>query len=254
VVLASALIKRATGRIDGFVIELPIAGGHNAPPRGPLHLDDGGQPIYGTRDVVDLDKMKKFGLPFWLAGGYDTPEQLQHALDAGAIGIQVGTAFALCEESAMDETLKNRIIQKVFDEEMVVRTDPIVSPTGFPFKVVQLEGTLSDPQIFENRLRLCDIGLLRQIYKQEDGKRLFRCPAEPVDQYLKKGGLLEDTVGRQCLCTNLCATAGYPQHRKDGYVEPPIVTAGDGLVSIGKYFKPGSRSYTAQDVLDYLIG
>jgi len=36
VVLAKALIKRATGKIDGFVIEAPTAGGHNAPPRGPL--------------------------------------------------------------------------------------------------------------------------------------------------------------------------------------------------------------------------
>jgi len=254
VVLASALIKRVTGKIDGFVVELPIAGGHNAPPRGPLHLDEEGQPIYGKRDEIDLNMIKQFGLPFWLAGGYDTPEQLQNALDAGANGIQVGTAFAFCVESAMDETLKNHIIQKVVDEEMNVRTDPIVSPTGFPFKVVQLEGTLSDPAILQERTRLCDVGMLRQLYKRADGKILFRCPAEPVDQYLAKGGVLEDTVGRQCLCNNLSATAGYPQHRKDGYIEAPMVTAGDGLVAIGRFFKQGHHSYTAQDVLDYLAG
>lgn len=254
VVLAKALIKRATGKIDGFVIEAPTAGGHNAPPRGPLHLDEGGEPIYGKKDVVDLNEIEQLGLPFWMAGGYDSPEKLQHALDAGAIGIQVGTAFAYCAESAMDETLKSRIIQKVLDQEIKVCTDPIVSPTGYPFKVVQLEGTLSDPKICRNRIRLCDVGLLRHPYKRANGKVGFRCPSEPVEQYLAKGGKPEDTVGKSCLCNSLCAIAGYPQHRKDGYVEPSIVTAGDGLVAIGKYIKPGHHSYTVQDVLDYLTG
>ena len=252
VVLAKALIKRSTGKIDGFVIEAPTAGGHNAPPRGPLHLDEGGEPIYGKKDEVDLNKIKQLGLPFWLAGGYDTPKKLQHALDAGATGIQVGTAFGYCAESAMDKTLKSRIIQKVLDQEIKVRTDPLVSPTGYPFKVVQLEGTLSDPKICQNRIRLCDVGMLRHLYKRVDGKIGYRCPAEPVEQYLAKGGKPEDTVGKNCLCNNLCATTDYPQHRKDGYVEPPIVTAGDGLVAIGKYIKLGHHSYTAQDVLDYL--
>lgn len=254
VVLAKALIKRATGKIDGFVIEAPTAGGHNAPPRGPLHLDEGGEPIYGKKDVVDLNKIKQLGLPFWMAGGYDSPKKLQDALDAGAVGIQVGTAFGYCAESAMDETLKSRIIQKVLDQEIKVRTDPLVSPTGYPFKVVQLDGTLSDPKITQNRIRLCDVGMLRNLYKRENGKVGYRCPAEPVEQYLAKGGKQEDTVGKNCLCNNLCATAGYYQHRKDGYVEPPIVTAGDGLVGIGKYIKPGHHSYTVQDVLDYLTG
>ena len=254
VVLAKALIKRATGKIDGFVIEAPTAGGHNAPPRGLLHLDEEGEPIYGKKDVVDLDKIEQLGLPFWMAGGYDSPEKLQHALDAGAIGIQVGTAFAYCAESGMEDTIKSRIIQKVLDQEIRVRTDPIVSPTGYPFKVVQLEGTLSDPKIGRNRIRLCDVGLLRNPYKRADGKVGYRCSAEPVDQYLAKGGKLEETVGKNCLCNNLLATAGYAHHRKDGYVEPPIVTSGDGLAAIGKYIKPGHHSYTVQDVLDYLTG
>ena len=34
VVLAKALLKRSEGQVDGFVIEGPTAGGHNAPPRG----------------------------------------------------------------------------------------------------------------------------------------------------------------------------------------------------------------------------
>ena len=254
VVLAKALIKRATGKIDGFIIEAPTAGGHNAPPRGPLRVDEKGEPIYGEKDVVDLNEMKQFERPFWLASGYDSPERLQLALDAGAVGIQVGTAFGYCAESGLDEGIKRRVIEKVLSREISVFTDPLVSPTGYPFKVVQLEGTLSDQQVYENRTRVCDLGLLRQLYKRADGKVGYRCSSEPVDQYLKKGGTWEETVGKSCLCNNLCATAGHPNHRKNGYVEPPIVTAGDKLVDIGEYIKPGQNSYTAQDVFDYLAG
>jgi nitronate monooxygenase len=252
VVLAKALIKRSTGTIDGFVIETPTAGGHNAPPRGAMHLDDGGEPIYGVKDVVDLDAIKKIGLPFWMAGGYDSPDKLQEALDAGAVGIQVGTAFAYCDESGMGATLKQRVIQRVLDKTTKVRTDSLVSPTGFPFKVVLLEETLSDSEIFKTRTRLCDVGALRHPYKREDGKVGFRCPAEPAASYEAKGGDHADTAGAVCLCNSLVATAGFPQHRNNGYIEPPIVTAGDGLASIGKYIKPGRREYTALDVLDYL--
>jgi nitronate monooxygenase len=254
VVLAKTLIRRSTGKVDGFVVEGHIAGGHNAPPRGAMRLDEKREPIYGEKDEPDLEKIKQLGLPFWLAGGYDTPEKLKKAQDTGAAGIQTGTAFAFCDESGMEESEKRRVIEKVFNEEAEVFTDARVSPTGYPFKVVQLENTLSDPEVYNNRVRLCDLGLLREPYKRDDDKVGFRCAAEPEEQYLKKGGKSEDLVGRGCLCNNLCASAGYPQHRPDGYVEQPLITSGDGLPSIGKFFKPGRRSYSAKDVLDYITG
>lgn len=253
VVLAKSLIKRASGRVDGFVVEAPTAGGHNAPPRGPMRLSEQGEPIYGAKDSVDLGKMKELDLPFWVAGGEDSPENLAHALDAGASGIQVGTAFAYCDESGMERSLKDRVIRKVVDAQLRVRTDAKVSPTGFPFKVVELEGTLAEPEIYGERPRLCDIGLLRQIVRQDDGKLEYRCSAEPVANYVAKGGDAEDTEGRGCLCNNLCATAGFPQHRKSGYVEQPLITSGDGISGVAKYLKPGATSYTAKDVLEYLL-
>jgi len=36
VLLATMMARKANGRVDGFVVELPEAGGHNAPPRGKL--------------------------------------------------------------------------------------------------------------------------------------------------------------------------------------------------------------------------
>jgi nitronate monooxygenase len=83
------------------VIEGYTAGGHNAPPRGKLQVDERGEAIYGERDTVDLEKIRTLDVPFWLAGGYGSPEKLAEALDAGATGVQAGTAFAFCEESGL---------------------------------------------------------------------------------------------------------------------------------------------------------
>jgi nitronate monooxygenase len=254
VVLAKTLIRRSTGKVDGFVVEGHTAGGHNAPPRGTMQIDENGEPIFGEKDTPELAKIKELGLPFWLAGGYDTPEKLREAQEAGATGIQVGTAFAFCDESGMEESLKHRAIQKVVTEEAIVLTDPFVSPTGYPFKVVQMEGTMSDPEVYNQRERLCDVGLLRSMYKKDDDTIGYRCPAEPEEQYLKKGGQPEDLEGRGCLCNNLGASAGFPQHRSDGYVEQPLVTSGKGLPALGQFFRPGQRSYSAKDVIDYLTG
>ena len=253
VVLAQALIKRSEGEINGFVIEGPTAGGHNAPPRGALKLNEKGEPIYSDKDVVDLEKMKQIGLPFWLAGGYGNPDQVQQALAAGAAGVQVGTAFALCEESGMEPELKQRLLRQVLDEDAEVLTSPIVSPTGFPFKVARLAGTLSEKEVYDARPRICDMGFLRTIFKREDGSFGYRCPAEPVDDYVRKGGQAEDTVGRSCLCNNLGATAGFPQVRQDGFVEPPMITAGDDLVMAGQFVPAGKITYTAKDVIDRLL-
>ncbi len=253
VVLAKTLIRRSTGKVNGFVVEGHIAGGHNAPPRGKMKLSEKGEPIYGEKDVPNLAKIKDLGLPFWLAGGYSSPKMLKDAQDAGAEGIQAGTIFAFCDESGMAENEKREVIRKVIDGEVEVFTDPLVSPTGYPFKVVQLEDTMSNPALYEARPRLCDVGLLREAYKRDDGKIGYRCAAEPKKQYVKKGGKAEDAEGRGCLCNNLGASAGFPQHRKDGYVEQPLVTSGNWLPYLGRVFKEGKRDYSAKDVLDYLL-
>ncbi len=254
VVLAQALLKRSEGEIHGFVVEGPTAGGHNAPPRGPLTLNERGEPIYGEKDAVDLAKMKHLGRPFWLAGGYGRPAQVKEALDAGAAGVQVGTAFALCEESGMEPGLRQRVLQGVLERKADIFTDPVASPTGFPFRVARVEGTASELEVYQARPRICDLGFLRVMVRTEDGSMAYRCPAEPVDEYVKKGGKEEDTVGRTCLCNNLMSTTGYPQIRAEGYVEPPIVTSGEDLVGLGQFVPAGKSSYTAADVIRRLLG
>lgn len=254
VVLGQAMLKRCGSVIDGFVIEGPTAGGHNAPPRGPLTLNDRGEPLYGPRDVVDLVKMKTLGVPFWLAGGFGNAAQVQNALDSGAAGVQVGTAFHLCEESALESGLKARMLQQVLDGKADVLTSPTASPTGFPFKVALVPGTISDRDLYDARPRICDLGFLRTVYKKENGSLGYRCAAEPVDDYIRKGGTEAETVGRTCLCNHLLATAGYPQIQKGGYLELPSVTSGDDLSNIVQFIKPGQCTYTAADVVHRLLG
>ena len=62
--------------------------------------------------MVDLEKMRELGLPFWLAGGYGTAEKLREALAAGATGVQVGTAFAFCAESGLRDDYKQALLNK----------------------------------------------------------------------------------------------------------------------------------------------
>jgi len=252
VVLAQALLKRANGEVNGFVIEMPTAGGHNAPPRK-NELNERGEPLYGEKDEVNLERIQKLGLPFWLAGGYGSAEGLQRALAEGAQGIQVGTAFAYTNESGFEATARQQAINKALEGDLEVFTSPVASPTGFPFKVVQLEGTVSDSDVYNDRERLCDIGYLRHLIKNDNGKITYRCPAEPVDLYVKKGGKVEDTEGRMCLCNQLGSAAGYANTRSDGFVEPKLITSGDDVVNIGQFIPDGQTSYSAKDVIDTLL-
>jgi len=251
--LAMTLVKKGSGRVDGFVVEGPRAGGHNAPPRGALQLSASGEPIYGDRDVVDLEKIRDLGLPFWLAGSYGRAGKLAEALSLGAAGIQVGTAFAFCDESGIQPELKQRAIQLSRLGLAHVYTDPVASPTGFPFKVLQMSETLSETAEYLARERICDLGYLRQVYRKADGTVGYRCASEPVESFLRKGGTLAEAQGRKCLCNGLAANAGLGQYRDGQKPEQALLTAGDEVATIAQFLPPDADSYTAGDVLRHLL-
>ena len=252
--LATTMLRRSFGTVDGFVIEMPTAGGHNAPPRGKLQLNEAGEPIYGERDRVNLAEIRALGAPFWLAGGYGSADKLREALDEGAAGVQVGTAFALSRESGLREDLKTKLIAQAADGSGAVFSDPLASPTGFPFKVAQLESTSSDPAVYEARPRICDLGYLREAYITPEGTVGYRCAAEPVNSYVAKGGAPGESVGRKCLCNALLANVGHAEIRSGGAAEPPLVTVGDDLNSAAQFLAPGATSYSASDVIHTLLG
>jgi nitronate monooxygenase len=250
--LAITMVRKANGKVNGFIVEGPTAGGHNAPPRGKPIFNDAGEPIYGERDVVDLEKLRELELPFWLAGGYGRPEKVREALDAGAAGVQVGTAFAFCNESGLTREYKNEVLQEVAAGSARVVTDPIASPTNFPFKVVRLEGSVTEAEVYAGRPRICDLGYLREAYRNAVGAIGYRCAAEPVTVYKSKGGKPENTVGRKCLCNALMANIGMPQVRNK-YVEKGLITSGDDLTELAPFLPDVGWVYTASDVVDKLL-
>ncbi len=253
--LATGLAADPATRPFGFVVEGPSAGGHNAPPRGPRRTDERGQPVYDDRDEPDLAVLAALGLPFWLAGSWATPEGLRRACELGAQGVQVGTVFAYSQESGFDATLKQRVIDAAVTGDLVVRSDWRASPTGFPFRVVELDGTLTDPEVVAARRAVCDIGHLRSPFLREDGELDFRCPAEPTAMYARKGGRPQNAEGRLCLCNGLLAAAGLGQRRKGGAVEPALVTSGEdfrGVRDLAGAMPGGPAPYPAAAVVAHL--
>ncbi len=249
--LAATLARKSSGRVDGFVVEGPTAGGHNAPPRGEMKLNERAEPIYGERDVVDLEKMRELGLPFWIAGGTGSRGALERALEAGAAGVQVGTLFAFCDESGIDAALKMRILESVNCGRVEVLTDALASPTEYPFKVLHMLGDPDDARR-ANRSRICDLGYLRSAFASSDGSIDYRCAAEPVDQFITKGGTEAQTQQRRCLCNGLLANLGHGQRRGDAGEEPPLITSGSDLSNL-RELAAGRSSYSADEVIDWIM-
>lgn len=257
IVSHDVLVKYLANKVevDGFVIEGPLAGGHNAPPKGKEKtFNTVGEPIYGEKDIPDLATIlaitKSLGKPFYLAGGYATPEKLKEAQELGAAGVQVGSIFALCNESGIREDLKQQSRDEITAGTLKVLTSAKVSPSGYPFQVVQLETTISNPKVFERRTPLCDLGYLVEAFKTPEGAAGtgvgFRCPSEPENNYKRKGGKKEERDGRVCLCNALIDAVN-----PDGVF--PIVTLGKELDPIKTLMegKEGGK-YSAEEVVVYL--
>ncbi len=254
-IVAKNMIRRASGSVDGFVVENYTAGGHNAPPRRSDHSSS----RYGEKDIPDIEKIREMGLPFWLAGGYASPKKLKEALDSGANGIQVGTAFAYCRESALLPEIKQEVLRRCMKGDLKVVTDFQASPTGYPFKVIWLDHTITNTDNYNKRKRCCDLGYLRHIYCKENLEIGYRCPGEPIQSYVKKGGDQEKTVGKQCLCNGLLATIGLGQVRKEAgsdetASELPIVTSGENFSFAMPMIERAGMNYSAKDVIAYILG
>ena len=164
----------------------------------------------------------------------------------------MGSAFALCDESGLRDDIKRELRRKTYSGDIEVMANPVVSPSGFPFQVVRLEGSLSDSLVYVARKRSCSLGYLVEAYRTTRGGIGFRCPAEPVKAYVKKGGAADSTQGRVCLCNGLAATS------KDGQgteaaSEPPIVTLGQDHSFIRSMLPSADGSYCAQDVIRSIL-
>ena len=245
-VLAKYLVEKVGG-IDGLIIELPEAGGHNAPPRG-KQRDEDGVPLYGPKDYPKLDELKKLGIPFYLAGGFGSQEGYQAALAKGAAGVQIGTLFVPTAESGYLQEYADQILDQIDNDVLEVEAR-YEFPSGYPFKIAKISGSVSEPAVYAQRKRRCRYGYLRTYYKdKQTGKIKGRCPAEPVAIFVSKGGSEAETVGQQCLCSCLLAAAGCgPQGEK------PLFTLGDNFIPIKDIKRRPDGRYGVEEVLLYLF-
>lgn len=97
------------------------------------------------------------------------------------------------------------------------------------------------------------LGYLRTAYRTGRGGVGYRCPAEPVADYVAKGGDVAETKGRRCLCNALTTTIGLGQTRANGFHEPPLLTLGKDLGFLARLLRPGCDGYRASDVVDYIL-
>jgi hypothetical protein len=105
-------------------------------------------------------------------------------------------------------------------------------------RAASVPGTLSEREVYTARTRTCDLGYVRETYVKPRGRIGYRCAAEPVAEYVAKGG-------------DAAATVGLGQVRAVG-IEPGLVTSGDGLGSTRAVL--GDRDdYSAADVVAHLM-
>lgn len=248
-VLASYLAKKDETRPDGFVVEHWKAGGHNAPPRRLQDTESG----FGPLDEANFEKMVAVGLPFWLAGGRATRATFQDAIAHGARGVQIGSLFAMSSDSGLREDLRTQMLDLARKNQLHVRTDHRASPTGFPFKVVEIAGTIGTRETYEARPRLCDLSYLRTPKIDAEGNIRYVCASEPEKKWLDKGGAPEDLDDRLCLCNGLMASIGLGQERADGYHEAPLLTLGSSTNEVVEMLTLFPHGWTAEDLVRTLL-
>ena len=175
-------------RDRGFVVEAP-------PPAATTRRRAAGptstraaRPIYGERDRADLQVCATSACRSgWPASGHSPPRCTRRWRSAPP-ACRSGTLFAFCEESGLDAGAQAAGHDRARTARPTGLHRPGASPTGFPFKVLELPATLSEAEVYEQRTRVCDLGYLRQAYRTEDGTVGYRCAAEPVADYVAKGG------------------------------------------------------------------
>lgn len=256
--------KRHPNAIDQLKVELPQkTGGHSTKPRV-IAYNKRGEYEYGSKDEIDLSLVRRLtgdiGIPFTLAGGFSTPEAVKEAIEyLGAQSVTVATAFQYCVESGLPQNVKQAIIRQALKGQLDVFNDPDISPTFYAFRVDRnIEGvpSIGNDDIYKDwstNHRACTIGRLRERTTHK-GRLTWICKAEPVEDYARKGGKIEDTEGAGCLCENLLSGIGLGQTHKDGYQVPALYSSG---TEQGQDFLPGvlhgRNSYTARDVIEFLV-
>lgn len=121
---------------DAVVIEGPKAGGHLG-----FHYDqlekmdelDYDTEIRGIIEVIKTfaDKYDKH-IPVIIAGGISTKEDVRHAMELGAEGVQVATRFVVTEECDVSQQFKDMYLNCKKEDIAIIK-----SPVGLPGRAIR---------------------------------------------------------------------------------------------------------------------
>ena len=249
-------VRKSNGRVDGFVVELPVAGGHNAPPRGQVTLNSRGEPIYGLRDERTCS-IADIGLPFCLAGGYASPEGLARAQGRAPAAFRWAPSSPSARNPASPRTPRetHALVATMPPASSPIRWPP---PPAFPSKSSKCPAhSPTPPFICGSRLRP---RLLRSALPTRRRHGRLPLPGR-TPRRLRQEGRRHRRHGRpQVFCNGLFGTLGMGGFAADGSAEPAIMISGDDIHSSRSLpldrrnlRPPSGRLYGQQDVLGYLL-
>ncbi len=121
---------------DFIVIEGPLAGGHLGFTKEQLEHIEEMDYDNEMKGIIECKKEyeKKYGrdIPVVIAGGIYDQEDIKHALDIGADGVQIATRFVVTEECDASQEYKNAYLAAKKEDVKIV-----ISPVGMPGRAIQ---------------------------------------------------------------------------------------------------------------------
>jgi nitronate monooxygenase len=216
------------GRLpDAIVIEHPKhAGGH----LGAARIEDLGDPRFDFEQVLPEARtlLRSIGaeeqVPLSPAGGIGSPQRVRELFDLGAAAVQLGTAFAVTEESDAHPDFK-RVLAGAGPQDIV----EFVSVAGLPARAVRTPW-------LENYLRL-----LPKLQAKAAARGPKRCTM--IFDCLAQCGLRDGMarIGQFCIDHQLAAALR-------GDVASGLFFRGAGRLPFGNQIRP------VRDLIAYLIG
>jgi nitronate monooxygenase len=216
------------GRLpDAIVIEHPKhAGGH----LGAARIEDLGDPRFEFEQVIPETRalLRAMGaedkVPLIPAGGINTPQRVRELFSLGASAVQVGTAFAVTEESDAHPEFK-RVLAGAKPEDIV----EFISVAGLPARAVRTPW-------LENYLRL-----LPKLQAKAAARGPKRCTM--IFDCLAQCGLRDGIakIGQFCIDHQLAAALR-------GDVMSGLFFRGDGKLPFGSQIRP------VRELIDFLLG
>ena len=188
---ARRCVKKANGRVDGFIVEGPTAGGHNAPPRGELTAQRTRRAdLRRARRRRPRQDRASWGCPSGWPAATARPDVLcAGAGRRGRRACRSARRSRYCAESGLRDDSSRPAGAGAPGARPTSSPTRWRRPTGFPFKVVPARRHASRAGVLPARPRICDLGYLREAYR--DARRRRSASAARPNRssvYVSKGG------------------------------------------------------------------